>query len=397
MMHTTGNIFKGKRVIQYDANAFEYRQILESLLLKDNADIFSLIPVDKVLDIGIPNINTIGLSYPVLLTDKRWETIHLTASWLFLGSALTNAHFNVKVNKQILPVTAVSPQLLNCDLIGFTLFEDLFTPIKDLLFQVKNQYNYNGIIAAGGPLVTLTPLKSSFHLPEINLLVRGEAEFVLAELIKAINANDIHKLLEFKGFLFQIPGIIIISDFNQINQPKHFNGFRFNLDFLEKNHFEAGLEANVSRGCKRGCIFCSAVQGKQLRKLPETHFRDLLKQFSAKLTAFNIKSPQARTININDDDILQDLDYAGNIFQLIKKNRFGLWGIQTAVDSFFDPKGEIHYKALEMIQDNSLYVDDNPLVWTGTDTFLKERGKRLGKKIPGEAQFLRLIEEFEKR
>jgi hypothetical protein len=397
MVHIDSDMFKGKRIIRYDPSAYEYGQILESLINKDKNKNFYFHPADEVIDLQIKKIKTIGLSYPVLLSDKRWETIHLTSSSLFLGSALTNAYFKVVVNKQILPVTAVDPRLLNCDLIGFTLFEDLFIQTKGLLSQLKNHYKYNGIIAAGGPLITLTPFKSTFHLPEINLLVRGEAEFILPGLIEAINANDIHKLLEFKGFLFQVPGLIIISDFNEINIPESFDGFQFNLDFLEKLHFEAGLEINVSRGCKRGCIFCSAVQGRQLRKLPKILVEDLLNQFSDKLDTFNIQSPHGLTININDDDILQDPDYAHEIFQSIKKNQFRLWGVQTSMDSFFASSGEIQLKVLDVIDDKSLYVDDNPLVWLGTDTFLKQRGKRLGKKTPGEAQLLRLIEEFENR
>jgi hypothetical protein len=397
MMHPDSNIFKGKRIIRYDPSKYEYRQILETLPDKDKKNVFYIHPGDKALDIKIQEIKTIGLSYPVLLNDKRWETIHLTASSLFIGSSLTNAHFDVMVKKQILPVTTIDSQLLNCDLIGFTLFEDLFIRTKDLLSQLRNHYKYKGIIAAGGPLITLNPLKTTFHLPELNLLVRGEAEFALPEIIKTINANDISKLLEFKGFLFQVPGLIIISDFNQINIPDRFDGFQFNLDFLEKNHCEAGLEINISRGCKRGCIFCSAVQGKQLRKLPGILVEDLLKQFSHRLAAFNIQSPQARTININDDDILQDPDYAHGIFQSIKKNQFRLWGVQTSINSFFDSKGEIQLNVLDVIDDKSLYVENNPLVWLGTDTFLKQRGKRLGKKIPDRDQLLRLIEEFEKR
>jgi hypothetical protein len=397
MTHTDSDIFKGKRIIRYDPTVYEYGQILESLLDKDKKHNFYFHPADEAMDLKIKKIKTIGLSYPVLLSDKRWETIHLTASSLFIGSAMANAGFDVVVKKQILPVSFIDPQLLNCDMIGFTLFEDLFIRTKNLLSQLKNHYKYNGIIAAGGPLITLTPFKSTFHLPEINLLVRGEAEFILPGLIKAINANDIDKLLEYKGFLFQIPGIIIISDFNEINIPNCFDEFHFNLDFLEKNHFEAGLEINVSRGCKRGCIFCSAVQGKQLRKLPKTIVEDLLNQFSGKLDTFNIQSPQARTVNINDDDILQDPDYATDIFQSIKKHRSRLWGVQTSMDSFFTGSGEIEFKVLDVIDDKSLCVDDNPLVWLGTDTFLKQRGKRLGKKTPDEAQLLRLIEEFEKR
>lgn len=397
MMHTDGDIFKGKRIIRYDPAAYEYGQILESLLNKEQKHDFYFHPADEAIDLGIKKIKTIGLSYPVLLSDRRWETIHLTASSLFIGSALANACFDVVVKKQILPVTFIDPQILNCDLIGFTLFEDLFIQAKNLLSQLKNQYKYNGLVAAGGPLITLTPYKSTFHLPGINLLVRGEAEFILPGLMEAINANDIHKLLEFKGFLFQVPGLIIISDFNEINIPHRFDGFHFNLDFLGKDHFETGLEINVSRGCKRGCIFCSAVQGKQLRKLPKILVQDLLNQFSGKLDIFNIQSPHARTININDDDILQDPDYANEIFQSIKKNQFRLWGVQTSMDSFFSRSGEILSHVLDVIDNKSLYVENSPLVWLGTDAFLKQRGKRLGKKASGEARLLRLIEEFERR
>jgi hypothetical protein len=397
MMHNDSDIFKGKRIIRYDPSAYKYGQILESMLDNKKKHDFYFHPGNEAMDLEIKKIKTIGLSYPVLSSDKRWETIHLTASSLFIGSSMANVCFDVKVIKQILPVTFVDPQLLNCDLIGFTLFEDLFIQTKNLLSQLRNHFKYNGIIAAGGPLITLTPYKSTFHLPEINLLVRGEAEFILPGLLRAINDNDIDKLLEFKGYLFQVPGLIIISDFHEINIPDHFNGFQFNLDFLEKGHFEEGLEINVSRGCKRGCIFCSAVQGKQLRKLPKILVEDLLTQFSDQLDTFNIQSPHSRTININDDDILQDPGYASDIFQLIKKNQFRLWGVQTSIDSLFDIRGEIQSNALDMIDDKSLYVENNPLVWLGTDTFLKQRGKRLGKKTRGKAQLLRLIEEFEKR
>ena len=341
-------------------------------------------------------IKTIGLSYPVLLTDKRWETIQLTSSSLFIGSSLANGQFNVTAGKQILPVTTIDPRLMDCDLIGLTLFEDLFVETGEFLSCLEKEHKYEGIIAAGGPLITLNPLKSAFHLPEINLLVRGEAEQVLPGIIKAINENDLPKLFKFKGFLFQIPGTVIISDLNEINLPGKFDGFRFNLDFLEKKHFEAGLEINASRGCSRTCIFCSAVQGKQLRKLPKKKFEDLLKQFSGKLDSPDIQSSHARTVNINDDDILQDLDYAGDIFQSIKKNNFRLWGVQTSINSFFNRQGEINRQAIEVIADKSLYVENNPLVWLGTDVFLIERGKRLGKVIPEEDQMLQLVEEFEK-
>ncbi|NIM12273.1 MAG: hypothetical protein GTO45_09185 [Candidatus Aminicenantes bacterium] len=429
MIKTTDNVFKGKWVIQYSPAEFDYKYILEVLAdIRDRLEAdkartpykrvifnknftdnhFSLESANSLSEFPAPEIlvkfknvkkiNNVLLAYPVLLSDKRWETIHLTAASVFMGSSLDNAGFNVTVKKLILPVTNIDSQLRHYDLIGLTLFEDLFIHTKEFLSHLREVYN--GFIAAGGPMITLTPLESAYHLPEINLLVRGEAEFVLPELIDAINTNNVSRMLEFKGFLFQVPGMIIISDFNEINRPENFAGFRFNLDFLEKDHVKEGLEINVSRGCKRGCIFCSAVQGRGLRKLPGPQLQDLLNRFSDRLDSFVVRPPaagRARTVNINDDDILQDLDYAGEVFQLIKRCGFRLWGIQTSINSFFDSNGELNRKALEIIADKSLYVDDNPLVWSGTDAFLKKRGKKLGKIIPGEQQMIQMVEELEKR
>ena len=49
-----------------------------------------------------------------------------------------------------------------------------------------------------------------------------------------------------------------------------------------------------------------------------------------------------------------------------------------------------------MIGYRELYVENNPLIWIGTDVFLKKRGKRLGKKIIDKALFIQLIERFER-
>lgn len=414
---------KGKWIVKYNPDEFEYRQVLESLTdLHDHMDqqqrnaAYKQICFDKNLNNGFSleiaeafrqisavdikpkkeDIKRILLAYPVRISDKRWETIHLTTTALFLGSTLWAAGFHVSTRKLIMPVTFMDDALTANDLVGLTLFEDLFTETKDFLDRLRAT-KYNGLLAAGGPMITLNPLKSARHLPELNLLVRGEAEFILPRLLRAINTNDLAALLEIKGFLFQIPGTVIISDLNHINRPEDFSGFQFHLDFLEKKHLENGLEINVSRGCSRGCLFCSHVQGRTLRKLPAETFDRLLSDFSNKIKSFNVTAPCAKSININDDDILQDIDYTETIFQLIKKHNYRLWGIQTSINSFFKTAHSINDKLLDIISDKVLYVDNNPLAWTGTDAFLEERGKKLGKWIPSETQMLTLMEAFEQR
>jgi hypothetical protein len=371
------------------------------------------------------------LAYPVSMNDKRWETIHLTSSSLFLGSALTSAGFKVSTCKLVMPMAKMDDTITSSDMVGFTLFEDLFREAEEILKNLS-QKSFPGLLAAGGPMVTLNPLQSTRHLPELNLLVRGEAEYILPQLLDAIKANNLNALLEFKGFLFQIPGTVILSDLGHINRPDDFSGFRFNLDFLEKKNLEGGLEINLSRGCKRGCIFCSHVQGRTIRKLNPETFNALLTSFSGKLDEMKIATPHARTININDDDILQDPEYAETIFRVTQEKGFHLWGIQTSINSFFKmgrrsspsctapkssfsegliPNPSFLCKPFEAISKTSLtvdtdlikkiakkklYVDNNPLTWIGTDTFLRERGKRLGKWIPTKRQLLKLSETFEK-
>ncbi len=424
-MRNDNPLSKGKWVIKYNASEFEYREVWGILTeiherLDENQRgaaykqvIFDknfkngfhfkcldtdTICCDSTVDIKLNSgdLKNILLAFPVKMSDKRWETIHFTSASLFLGSALTDAGFNVSARKLIMPMTTINENdydsLTAVDMVGFTLFEDLFMETRDFLDQLVKT-TYKGLLAAGGPMITLNPLKSAWHLPELNLLVRGEAEFVLPRLLKAVNNNDLAALMESKGFLFQTKGVIIISDLNYINRPGDFTGFQFNLDFLEEKHLGNGLEINLSRGCNRGCIFCSHVQGRSLRKLlPET-FDHLLIAFRTKIFG----GPVSRALNINDDDILQEIDYAEVIFRMIKKKNFKLWGIQTSVNSFFKADRSIDYKVLDTIADKTLYVDNNPLTWSGTDAFLKERGKRLGKWIPSEAQMLELMGAFEER
>lgn len=422
-MKTDKSILTGKWIVGYKTAEYSYTEILDAMAgIRGTAE-YNLVSFDKnnggvSMETGDnlptthgPDINpknyklhNILLAYPVSTNDKRWETIHLTSSSLFLGSALTSAGFTVSTRKLVMPTATMDDTLASADLVGLTLFEDLFKETKELLLGLS-QESFHGLLAAGGPMITLNPLQSTYHLPELNLLVRGEAEFILPQLLHAIKTKDINTLLKLKGFLFQIPGTVIISDLGHINRPDDFSGFRFNLDFLEKKHLEGGLEINLSRGCGRSCVFCSHVQGRAVRKLDVEAFNGLLRAFSEKLDEMEIETPHARTVNINDDDILQDPEYAGTVFRAARENGFKLWGIQTSVNSFFDvgchpnPSYTDHTvdkDLIEMIADKNLYVDNNPLVWIGTDAFLKARGKRLGKWIPTEHQIHELAETLEK-
>ncbi len=115
---------------------------------------------------------------------------------------------------------------------------------------------------------------------------------------------------------------------------------------------------------------------------------------SEKINEADLSSDECRTLNINDDDILQEKEYAEKIFTIIKNNNFKIWGIQTSIQSFFI-KSEIDNEIISIIDDKELFVSDNPLIWLGTDAFSKTRGKKLAKFIPEINNLVKLIETFE--
>jgi hypothetical protein len=340
-------------------------------------------------------IQKVLLAYPFRLNDRRWDTISITASALFLGSGLRDQGFSVAVRKQLLPTADLDPAYLNHHLVGLTLYEDLFLETREFLGLLKA--NFRGLLAAGGPLITLNPLEAAFHLPELHLLVRGEAELILPGLLKVIAAGDVDGFFDYKGVLFQRDGLVLISDIDAVNRPRHFEDFHFRLDFLQKEQLAQGLEMNVSRGCQRGCLFCSRLQGKSLRQLSAPQFGDLLRQYGEKIAEFNVDTPQARTVNINDDDILQDIDFAARIFGLVKRHGFRLWGVQTAVSSLFGADNRPNPAVIHCLDDRQLFVHNRPLLWLGTDTFTRERGARLGKRSFSPDELRRLCEELERR
>ena len=351
-------------------------------------------PESKCFPFSPLSIKRIMLLYPAMISDKRWKSIKIPTTWLFLGSSLRNADFTV--DTRILPIPA-EPSIIHCnqaDVLGFTLYENNMPELSNFLKSIR--LDYRKIIAAGGPLITHNPLQSAYHLPEINLMVRGEADIVFSDLLQAINTGNLDLMFGHSGFLFHWNGLMVISDFDRINLPPDFTDFHFNLDFLRDDQLSSGLELNTSRGCRRSCLFCSHLQGKPLRKIPLDKLDLLMRQFSNKLKYLAIDSPGARTVNINDDDILQDPEHTRGVFKLLKKHHFRLWGIQTSINSFFSPDHTIDTEPIDLLTDKNIFVNQAPLLWIGTDTFLGNRGKRLGKQVPEPALMETLIGIFDK-
>jgi hypothetical protein len=386
-------------------------------------------------------IKTISLLFPRLENDPRWKTMGLPAGQLFLAANLEANGFAVTPESFSLPGENPPVEALSADMTGFSLFEDLLPFLGPFLAHFRA--SGKGILAAGGPFPTLAPLAAIYHLPQVNLWVRGEAELALPRILKALNEGDAGAFFSQEGVFWQQPGVIAIAGFDRVNRPRDFSALAFDLDFLKPRHFAHGLEMNFSRGCRRGCIFCCRAQGTKFRKLPLEKAEELLKEYRKKVDNLNeaCKSPRplsgppplpkggdrrdfdlvgmmnqtptnenlsssspltkgeelAFTVNINDDDILQDPGYAREIFSLLKRKGLRIFGVQTSTASLVRGDGSLNLEVLNLIADPELFVEDRPLLWLGTDTFLPSRARRLGKRLPSLENFRTLLGEIEKR
>jgi len=353
-------------------------------------------PCDPAVLKPLPKpIKTIFLLFPRLENDPRWKTMGLPSGQLFLASNLQASGFEATPLPLVLPAGNLPPGALLADMVGFTIFEDLLPTLRPFLASFKAVYS--GCLAAGGPFPTLAPLAALYHLPQVNLFVRGEAELALPEILNALNHGDIEALFSQLGVFWQQPGLIVMSNFDRVNRPENFSRFQFNFDFLQVQHLEHGLEMNFSRGCKRGCVFCCRVQGTKFRQLPLEKAEELLKKYGEKIAEFSLHGDPVYGVNINDDDILQDPAYAAAVFALVKKYGFRIIGIQTSPVSLVLNSERVNFEVLDLVADPELYIDGRPLLWLGTDVFLLQRARRLGKRLPSPAAFASLLAELEKR
>jgi hypothetical protein len=340
-------------------------------------------------------IHSVNLLFPRLESDPRWKTMGLPAGQLLLASGLKANGFEVTPLLLVLPTGNLPAGALFADMAGYSVFEDLLPVLRPFLARFRTVYD--GWLAAGGPFPTLAPLAALYHLPQLNLFVRGEAELAFPEIIKALNLGKAEELFRQSGFAWQQPGLIVMSDFDRVNRPETFSRFQVNFNFLRPEHLEHGLEMNFSRGCKRGCVFCCRAQGSKFRELPLDKAVEILHKYGKKIAEFELNGGQVRTVNINDDDILQDSAYAAAVFALIKKHGFRIHGIQTSLASMIKNNEQVNYAIIDIAADPELYVNNRQLLWLGTDVFLKVRARRLGKVLPSPKKLFKLLGELERR
>lgn len=325
------------------------------------------------------------------IKDKRWFRMGIPPSLLFISDSLKSYSHSVKIKKIPVESEIIPDEIANFSWIGIPLYDDLFIPVRKLIRLIKERFRAK--IAVGGPMVTLSPLAVTAHLPEANLIIRGEAEETFGKILSLIHDpfSNIEELFKIKGFLYRDDNILISSSFSEIPIPeiKHFN---MDIDSIPDEELAKGLEINTSRGCPRSCIYCSKVHGKVVREIPLENIEKWLSGFKKNLLEKRVTNLESFAININDDDLLLNEDRAKKILKLIHQMGFKIWGIQTSLETIEEERDIVDF-----ISNPEFYIYKRPLLWLGTDSFLSERRKRLGRKPINKKAIEELIEMFEKK
>lgn len=147
--------------------------------------------------------------------------------------------------------------------LGFTVYEENINRVRVWASFVKELAPEITVIL-GGPQITFMPGKGLLHMPEIDVLCRGEGETVIIELARALSRGQ---------GLEGVPGICFRQG-DSIVETKPLPGLK-DLDsipspFLSDIIDPAGKDRIIlftSRGCTASCTFCYTPQasGRRIR------------------------------------------------------------------------------------------------------------------------------------
>ncbi|MCK4477206.1 radical SAM protein [Candidatus Bathyarchaeota archaeon] len=153
----------------------------------------------------------------------------------------------------------------NPDIVAASAFATCNVYLVLRTLEIAKKVNLEVLTVVGGQYFSVTAQESLEKYPELDVIVRGEGEETLTELVK--NSTRKSQFPKIKGISFRLNAEIIhnkprplIKDLNKLPYP----GYHFVKDLVHKYHFAAmaGYSAPYAlvegaRGCSHKCTFCT--------------------------------------------------------------------------------------------------------------------------------------------
>jgi anaerobic magnesium-protoporphyrin IX monomethyl ester cyclase len=266
------------------------------------------------LDIGqgwCPNL-PIGLAYLAAALEKG--DYELT---VFDCPALRIDHEKLRAN-----IASFEPNVVGITSVTPTIKSAL------LAAHVSKETCPNAIVVFGGPHATFMDSQILSEHPDVDIVVRGEGEETLLELLRHLfNSGDLQAVsgISFRknGQIIRTPNRPFIQNLDELPRPayQYFSLNRY--QFFGKTI----LPILTSRGCPFQCSYCvsSRMVGKMFRARSPNNVADELEWLR--------DVHGAGAFSFYDDAFTYDKNRAIKICEEIKKRNIGIpWDCQTRVD-----------------------------------------------------------------
>lgn len=201
------------------------------------------------------------------------------------------------------------------DLIGINLITPTINLSKQIVKGIKQKSPETKIIT-GGTHATINPEQSLTLIPETDILVRGEGEITLKELLNNnLNPRGINGTSYFSGNqIIHNPEREKIEDLDSLPF--------IDRDFFAKDPYQenGNLKSVImgSRGCPYTCTFCSAplTSGRKIRTRSVENIVDEMEMLKDK---YNINS-----VHFLDNDFIYNKDRVLHLAEEIQKRDLGI-------------------------------------------------------------------------
>jgi radical SAM superfamily enzyme YgiQ (UPF0313 family) len=218
---------------------------------------------------------------------------------------------------------------LQPDVIGITSTTLTYKSATEIVKTAKEACP-NSLTILGGPHVTVLDEQTLNEQPEVDIVVRGEGEQTILELVELASKSSMKDLGDVAGItfrkngkIFQTPDRPFIQNIDELPYPafKHFDVTKYRI--FGKTY----LPVITSRGCPFQCTFCLASRmcGRGFRARSPKNVVDELE--------FLRDSYEADAFSFYDDTFTFDRKRARDICAEMKSRKVDLqWDCRTRVD-----------------------------------------------------------------
>lgn len=217
--------------------------------------------------------------------------------------------------------------------IGVPVFDITLASTAALVRSVAQRFP-KAVIFAGGPAATVDPVRTTTWMPQIDFVLRGEAENSIVNFIGALRRN---------GPLKDVEGLYIatspaadmkpparVTDLDQIPFPDrecvsaNYERRRYYTVLVPDRRIDCIV---TSRGCPHRCAFCYNWRFRQSYRSIDNCLQEIE----------TMRESGVRTVEILDDNFTTDRDRAMTFFEHFSRERTGMkFRIKARADAIDD-------------------------------------------------------------